>query len=232
MNADGTGLTTVHTTLGYEYLIAPDWQPLPVNDPSAYPRPKSATPIFTPLVPAAMACASPNGVHAPPLSSGSCSPNVPWSTYLTLLVAGRAESVGAVRLNVLGTDPVPANDADVRIRLFLTNVMRASDRSDYTGEILGRIGIRLTDKQAGVASTLTRITIDFTATCTATTATTTGSDCNADTTANTLIPGVVKEGARAIWGLERMTVLDGGADGDAETLPGNALLATQGVFAP
>ena len=38
-----------------------------------------------------------------------------------------------------------------------------------------------------------------------------------ETTADALIPGTVKEGARAIWQLDQLRVTDGGADFDADT---------------
>ena len=53
---------------------SPFWQPIPIN---AYPRPKSATPIYTPLVIAYAPCMSSNRVHAAPLSSGLLQPARP-----------------------------------------------------------------------------------------------------------------------------------------------------------
>jgi len=58
-----------------------------------------------------------------------------------------------------------------------------------------------------------------------------GSDCNIATTADALTPGMVREGARAIWQLSGVEVLDGGADGDVDT-PGNATFARPGIFIP
>ena len=54
-----------------------DWRPLPVNTPSTYARPKAATPIYLPLVPAYATCATPNRVSSAPLSFSSCSPPQP-----------------------------------------------------------------------------------------------------------------------------------------------------------
>ena len=50
----------------------PDWQPLPPLPPAdpGYPRPKGATPLSVPLVPAYRACTNPNRTHGPPLASG------------------------------------------------------------------------------------------------------------------------------------------------------------------
>jgi hypothetical protein len=52
------------------------------------------------------------------------------------------------------------------------------------------------------------------------------------TTADTLVPGTVTEGDRAVWAFDRVRLLDGGVDGDAETATDNMLFATQGVFVP
>ena len=45
------------------------------------------------------------------------------------------------------------------------------------------------------------------------------------------IPDAIKEGKRSIWEMGQVSVEDGGADGDAATLP-NTLFARQGVFVP
>jgi hypothetical protein len=68
--------------------------------------------------------------------------------------------------------------------------------------------------------------------CTATPSTTIGSSCSVATSADTLVPGTVTEGDRAVWGFDRVQLLDGGLDGDAETAPDNMVFATQGVFVP
>jgi hypothetical protein len=44
--------------------------------------------------------------------------------------------------------------------------------------------------------------------------------------------GAVREGKRAIWGLGRVEVYDGGADGVASTTGDNTLFAHQGLFTP
>jgi len=45
-------------------------------------------------------------------------------------------------------------------------------------------------------------------------------------------PDRVTERDRAVWGLDRVRLFDGGPDGDADTSADNALFATQGVFVP
>jgi hypothetical protein len=59
-----------------------------------------------------------------------------------------------------------------------------------------------------------------------------GSDCSLETTADTLIPGAIRENARAIWQLGQVNVYDGGVDGDADTAADNTPFLTQGVFVP
>ena len=46
-----------------------------------------------------------------------------------------------------------------------------------------------------------------------------------------ITPGMVREGARAIWQLDQVEVLDGGPDGDVDT-PGNTVFMRGGVFVP
>ena len=58
-----------------------------------------------------------------------------------------------------------------------------------------------------------------------------GSTCAVSTTVDAVVPGAAREGERAIWALDRVQVLDGGADGIASTSP-NTLFAVQGVFVP
>jgi hypothetical protein len=77
---------------------------------------------------------------------------------------------------------------------------------------------------------VTDASISFNAPCTST-ATSIGATCSVSTTADALVPGTVKEAKRAVWALGNVRVLDGGADGDAETGP-NTLFAAQGLFIP
>jgi hypothetical protein len=58
-----------------------------------------------------------------------------------------------------------------------------------------------------------------------------GATCTVTTSANTVVPGSVQSGARAIWELGPVQVFDGGPDGVAST-PDNLLFADQGVFVP
>ena len=112
---------------------------------------------------------------------------------------------------------------------------RASDLADYDGELEVRTTVRLTDRLNGSglteSSTLSAVPFEFTVPCTATEATGIGSECSIDTTADAVVPGVIDEGARAVWQLGQVTVADGGPDGLAATEP-NGTFAVQGIFVP
>jgi TolB protein len=242
---DGTRLAV--TDLSYLYTIRPDgsdttilyssgaehgdWQPLPVDTPSAHVRPKSAGQLRVPLVPAARPCTNPNREHGPPLAYGSCSPPAPASPNTTLGSDGTGKSEGRVRLDVFTGAPGGEDDADVRIRFVLTNVMNTSSLSDYTGELRADAHLRLTDRLGSVSAT-TDLPFGFTVPCVATAETGLGGKCRLQTSVDALIPGAAAEGTRAVWALGQLEVGDGGADGEAETGSDNSLVAVQGLFVP
>ena len=58
-----------------------------------------------------------------------------------------------------------------------------------------------------------------------------GATCSVTTTFDAVMPGVVREGERAIWELDAIELTDGGADGLASTAP-NTRFAKQGIFVP
>jgi peptidoglycan/xylan/chitin deacetylase (PgdA/CDA1 family) len=205
-----------------------------------YVRPKGASPFRVPLVPAYAACTGANTSHGGPLAFGSCTPPVQSSTFLTVGTSdanGRAaRSVGSLTLKtIVGDEATPADEADVRIDVAITDVRRRTDLSDYTGELAAIPGIRLTDRlngsQLNQTGTTSDFTFDFAVPCAATSDTGVGSTCSVSTTADALRPGMVKEGSRAIWALGKVLVDDGGPDGLAATQD-NTHFAAQGVFAP
>ena len=206
-----------------------------------YPRPAGASPMRASLVPAYQACTSPNRTHGTPLAFGSCSPPVEHSSQLTIgspdANGEQAASTGFVRFATLIGDPGPADEADVAVRLEITDVRRRSDLTDYTGELRASVSTRITDKDnpppAGGASdgTVSDTPIAFTVPCSATPASPAGATCSVTTTLDTVTGGAIKEGVRANWQLGQIEVFDGGPDGDAETTP-NTLFAKQGIFAP
>ena len=226
-----------HLTVTPSFVSDVDWQPLPVNTPSTYVRPKAASPVFVPLVPAYATCTAPNRVHAAPLSFQSCSPPDHLSPTLTVGVGDGSpafsRSVGSVRLAALPGVPGGVDDADLRIRLSITNVMRKSDLSEYTGELGLDVPLALTDKEGAVAQTTMPFTLSTSVPCTPTPDLPfDGATCFIDTTAEALIPGAITEGARQILALDPDQVRDGGPDEDADTPAGEGSLATQGVFVP
>jgi len=106
--------------------------------------------------------------------------------------------------------------------MSLTNVMNASDLSDYTGRLHASVSSRLSDKEGAVASTRIDFPFGFDVPCAATADTTLGGDCRIVTSFNSVLPGAATAGLRTNWEMGRFEVY--GGDG--------ALLATQGVFVP
>jgi hypothetical protein len=199
-----------------------------------YVRPKGATPVRVPLVPAYEACSAATRVHGPPLEHPSCTPAVQSSAHLTVgspdANGAAAVATGFVAYDVATGNPATAEDeADVRFQISLTDVRNRAGLSDYTGELQARTLVRITDRADGIL-TLGDLALPVTVPC-AGTAGASGATCALSTTLEALTPGLVDEGARAIWQLGRVELLDGGPDGDADT-PGNGVFATQGIFIP
>jgi hypothetical protein len=197
-------------------------------DTTEFVRPMGATPMYLSLVPAYKPCTAPNRTHGPRLGFPSCNPPAPGSPNLTVGVGGGspalARSVGSVRLGVLA--------ADVQLTFSLTNVMKVSDLSEYTGELRAHIAARLTDKEGAVSSTTEGFPLSWSVPCSTTPDPQLASACALDTTLDAIVPGSTAEGTGAIWGLDKLKVFDGGPDGDADSEADNSLFATQGVFVP
>jgi WD40 repeat protein len=238
MNSDGTGQTRLFGNLVSITDIS--WQPIPVN---SYPRPKGATPVFSFLTVAYEPCASANRQHAPPLSGSACSPPTASSHYLTVgtLDANqqRANSSGYVQYDAKpGNLQTPADEADVKLSASITDV-RLKDLTDYTGELSMRTARRITDRNntpapnGGTgAATVQDLPLATTLSCATTSDPAIGSLCSVTTTADSLVPGSVKEGMRSIWQLSPIQVYDGGSDGDADTSTDNTLFMDEGLFTP
>jgi WD40-like Beta Propeller Repeat len=236
MNADGTGVSGPLAT-GTE----PDWQPIL----RGYARPKAATPMYAPLVPAQTPCSSPNRVHAAPLAYGSCNPPTQTSGFATVGTpdanGAPAKSVGSLRLVAIGEvpiDPGNGNQSDVVIGASITDVRNAGTLTDYTGGLRVKSALQITDRNntpypgGPGPGTVVPAAFEFNVPCATTADTTVGSTCSTSTTANAVLPGQVLERQRAIWELGRVEVHDGGTDGDPGTAGDNTLFATQGVFIP
>ena len=215
-----------------------------------YARPQGATPLYTPLVPAQVACGSPNRTHGGGLSYPSCNPPAQTSSSLTVGTpdanGAPANSTGSVKLTVCpiagcaGSDVrIVASMTDVRCKAGVSTCtgVNAQGGNDYTGQIQVRITHRITDKDnnapsgGSTAATTIETPFDVTVPCATTADTGIGGDCSVTTTANTLMAGAVKSGMRAIWEVNQMQVFDGGSDGVVSTNP-NTLFAVQGVFVP
>ncbi len=213
---------------------------------AGYPRPKGATPTRVSLVPAFNACTSPNRVHGPPdfpgngsNPDGSCNPPTQTSSQLTVGApdanGAPAKSEGSVVASaIVGNPGTPADEADARFRVDMTDVRNKTGLADYTGQLQLETTIRITDRDNGPSEVATAQDSPFRVTvpCTATGDTTVGSTCSVNTTADAVLgAGAIKEGKRSIWQLGQVRINDGGADGLAATAP-NGLFAVQGVLVP
>jgi hypothetical protein len=234
MNPDGTGVTDLGQA-GY----LPDWQPIPIN---SYPRPRGASPMRISLVPANQQCTSPNKTHGAPFAFSSCAPPQLASGQLT---TGTPDSNSLpVRMTaslllrvVTGNSSTSADEADVRIDADLNDVFN-KDFSDYSGALRASMPLRVTDKDntpspgGPGAATTTPFPYGFDIPCTPDPAVNVGSDCSISTTADTLVPGTIKESLRTIWQVGRVRVDDAGPDGNPDTVADNTVFAVQGVFVP
>jgi glucose/arabinose dehydrogenase len=198
--------------------------------PRGYPRPKGATPLRVPLVPAYQPCTAPNRMHGAPLAYGSCAPPAQSSGTLTV---GTPDANGSAASSS-GYALFRALTGDVGLELSVTDVRRRSDLADYTGELQAATALRITDKENGGVNTAGTVTdTPYTARvpCQTTTQSTIGSTCSLSTTADALVAGTVKPSLRTIWELGQVQVNDGGSDGVAATTP-NTVFLRQGLFAP
>jgi TolB protein len=241
------GGSAVEVSWSHQGLIEPDWQP--GNDESSvqgrYPRPKGATPFTTFFVPAYAPCSTntANRVHGPPLEHPSCAPPAQTSGELTIGAADAngllTRGLASARLSAQPGNPVTgADEADVAVELGVNHVYRRSDLSEYAGELKLQFDLRITDKEnmpivAGSGGgTVQTIPMEFTVPCAETPEPELGGLCGIDTTLDSLVPGTVKEGARAVWQLGQLRIYDGGPDGVASTEDGNQLFQVQGLFVP
>jgi hypothetical protein len=203
-----------------------------VMDTPSYVRPKGATPVYVPLVPAFEQCGSPNRQHGAPLSFGSCAPPRQTSSQLTV---GTPDANGKAA-NSSGSVAYQVIPGDVRVTAVLSDVRRQDTLDDYTGELSVEHAIELTDRQSGPGqdepATTEPFQFKFTVPCAATASTTQGGRCALSSTFDALLPGAVVEQKRAIWELGTVQVFDGGPDGEASTTSGNTLFERQGVFVP
>jgi WD40 repeat protein len=220
--------------------VSPDWQQGPPRGPGPfdYVAPGKPSPVRVSLVPAYLECRGvTNSAHGYPFPWGSCKPPAQQSGDLTIgtpATNGKgANSVGSVTYEPLVGDPsTAADEADVRMTLRITDVRNRSDLSDYTGEVSLFSTFRITDHNnytgadtgaAGPDSgTAPDTFIKVAVPCAATPDPSSGSTCQVTTTEDTLMPGMVPEGARTIWQLGVVQVLDAHS----------GVFMRQGVFVP
>jgi hypothetical protein len=233
---------TSHNGAADAFAAKLDMTPTP-----GYVRPAGATPVRVSLVPAFAPCTAPNRQHgAPDLPGGtnpdgSCTPPAHESGFVTIgeptVNTQQARSVGFVKAKVIvGDGSTPADEADVALSARITDVRNSGTLTDYTGELRAELELRVTDRFNGPTkndpATGQAVVIPFNLACAATGGTQdAGSNCTATTSADAVTPGAVRESVRSIWEVGSVRVLDGGADGDADTTP-NTVFARQGVFVP
>jgi hypothetical protein len=134
-----------------------------------------------------------------------------------------------------GVPGTPEDEADVALRLSITDVRNRAGLTDYVGEVQLRTDLTITDRSNGAAAaepgTGQSVPLPVAIPCAATPDTGVGSTCSLTSTLDAVIPGIVAESARAMWEMGQVSVLDGGPDGDVDT-PDNTVFARQGVFVP
>jgi hypothetical protein len=193
------------------------------RDVDGVPRPKGATPIYAPLVNAYNPCVTTNREHAAPLNFASCAPPTRSSGVLT---AGTPDAntfaanlVGSVKMVVQNGDVgTVADEADVVIDIDITDVRNNPSGTDYTGKVLARTALTVTDKRADAQEnpalgTTQVFDLGIPVQCTATGVTTIGSTCALSTTVDSLVPGAVVESSRSNWELGQIVVRDAGPNG-------------------
>jgi hypothetical protein len=205
-----------------------------------YPRPKGATPMYASLVPTYNPCTAPNRTHGPGLSFPSCNPPAQVSSFLTVgspdSNGAGANSVAFVKLAAIpGVASTPADEADIRFTVSITDVRLKAGLADYAGQLELNTAARITDRLNGSSpvdpGTVSDLPFPVTVPCATTADASVGSTCSIITTADTVLPGTVREIKRTMWQLDPLRVSDGGADGIAATA-GNTPFLTQGLFVP
>ncbi len=232
MHADGSGISPIASggSGTNDCPTEPDWQPIPID---TYVRPRGATPMRISLVPANQPCTSPNSTHGAPLAYPSCAPPQLTSTQLT---TGTPDSNGLpvrmqsfMALNALAGDLKV--DANVN-QVFYKNL------TPYTGSLRAELPVRITDRDntprpgGPGAGTSEPFLYGFDIPCIPDPDPQLGSDCSLSTTADTLVPGTLAAGLRAIWQVGRARVDDSGADGNPDTTADNSPFVVEGVFVP
>jgi hypothetical protein len=184
-------------------------------------RPRGATPTRFALVPAYEPCiGSGNRQHGIPFDVPSCAPPTQASHVLTVGTTDAngfaAQSNGSFKYIVKPGDvQLVANLTDVRCQT--TNAAcPGGSGSAYTGKVLARATVRITDKYNGSPTnepgTTEDMPVNVPVSC-AFVSSSIGGACNVTTTMNSLVTGAVAAGRRAIWQLDDFKILDAGPNG-------------------
>jgi hypothetical protein len=222
-----------------------------------YVRPAGATPVRASLVPAFQPCTAPNRAHGSPLDDPSCDPPLQESSTLTVgeptVNGASANSVGSVRLSAVAGNPATEDDeADVGIAIDIKDVRcagtsagcSAGPGSDYAGRLLATSMLRITDRYNGSSGkeegTVVDTPLEVPFLCTTTAGVHIGARCTVNTTMDSLLPGAVVEGKRAVWQTGAIEVSDAGPNGNGygSGCPpacgdgDEAVFMRQGVFVP
>jgi WD40 repeat protein len=252
----------------------PNWQPLSTagyaRPKGATPLYFRLVPAFQECT----GSAPPGMTHGGPLAVPSCQPPMASSTYLTMNAPDRsapyntgADGTALVTLQVACLVPgtttqvtgpnatPPCNDAGDQVDVKITNTSTGircvgvsggctAAGGTYSGKILSRMTLRITDRLNGPEQTVSGTAEDhplhWGIQCA-------GGNCSVVTSADSVIPAVAKEGKRAVWQLSQLQVLDGGADGNLASAPapgsgvcppacmgngGETVFLHQGLFVP
>lgn len=218
------------------------------RDVVGYVRPKGATPLRVPLVPAYIPCSSPNRTHGPALEFPSCNPPTRPSNVLTVGTPDAnsfpANSVSFLRWAVIPGNPATeANEADVQTAVKVDDVRNNPGGSDYTGHIGVGARLQITDQRNAPEQpepgTTQAVPLEWSVQCIATADTTRGSACTLTTSINALFPGALIETKRTIWELGQAVVRDAGPNGTGyQSCPptcgdgDEATFMRQGIFVP
>jgi hypothetical protein len=192
------------------------------RDVPGYPRPKGATPMIMALVLAYNACGTSNRTHGPPFSSPSCNPPVKSSSVLTVGTLDAngftANSISSVRFDaILGNGNNTVDDADVRVRVSMTDIRNSPSGTDYAGRVLLRVPLQITDRNNAAETpepaTAQTLALQLPVDCTTTIDTSIGATCSVSTSLDAVVPNTVTEGMRSIWEVGQAEVKDAGPNG-------------------
>jgi hypothetical protein len=205
------------------------------RDVVGFPRPKGASPSRLSLVPAFNQCLTGNRVHGASLASPSCAPPQTASSILTI----GSPDVNNAASNFTGFVKFTTLTSDLKLDASLTDVRNNPSLTDYTGSLRISSDVQITDNlnsaETPEPGTVQSFKYTWDVPCTTTGSTTIGSTCSVSTSANSLVPGTIVSGARAIWALGQVVVKDPGPDGifnSPNPTPDDGTFARQGVYVP